>query len=55
MSNSAFAGVRALVDNSLHFPLPSINRLNETEPATFAVLLFWAFFMGFLFCILHWR
>ena len=34
------------VDGSLHFPLSSMNRLNQTEPATYAILLFWAF--GFL-------
>ena len=37
------------VDGSLYFTLPSMNRLNQTEPATFAILLFWAFFMGSFF------
>ena len=37
------------VDGSLHFTLPSMNRLNQTEPATFAILLFWAFFSGSFF------
>ena len=35
------------VDDRLHLTLLSINRLNQTEPATFSVLLFWAFFKGF--------
>ena len=30
----------------LFFYLPSMNRLNQTEPATFSVLLCWAFFKG---------
>ena len=32
------------LDGSSHFPLPSMNRLNQTEPATFAILLIWASF-----------
>ena len=36
-------------DGSLHFPILSMNRLNQNEPATFAVLLFWAFFRGSFF------
>ena len=32
------------VDGSLHFPLPSMNSFNQTKPATFAILLFCAFF-----------
>ena len=36
------------VDGSLQFTLLSMNRLNQTEPATFAVL-FWAFFRGSFF------
>ena len=41
------------VDGSLHFTLPSMNRLNQNEPATFAILLFWGF-LGVLFftCVL---
>ena len=36
---------------ALHFPLPSMNRLNQNEPATFAI--FWGFLQGFFFsCIL---
>ena len=34
------------VDSSLHFTLLSMNRLNQTETATFAILLFWAFYRG---------
>ena len=45
MLNSAYAGAGRM-DSSLYFPLPSINRLNQTEPATFAILLFWALFRG---------
>ena len=39
----------------LHFPLPSLNRLNQAEPATLAILLFWAFLRGsfFLYFIGH--
>ena len=37
------------VGGSLHFTLPSMNRLNQTEPATFAILLFWAFYRGSFF------
>ena len=37
------------VDGSLHFTLPSMNRLNQTELATFAILLFWSFFRDSLF------
>jgi hypothetical protein len=29
---------------SLHFTVPFMNRLNQTEPASFQVLSFWAFF-----------
>jgi hypothetical protein len=32
------------VDGNLHFPVPSMNRLNQTEPATFSILLCWTFF-----------
>jgi hypothetical protein len=32
------------VDGNLHFPVPSMNRLNQTEPATFSLLSCWAFF-----------
>jgi hypothetical protein len=32
------------VDGNLHFPVPSMNRLNQTEPATFSILPCWAFF-----------
>jgi hypothetical protein len=34
------------MDGTLHFPLPSINRLNQTQLATFSSLSFWAFFRG---------
>ena len=42
--------VLAGVDGSLHFPLPSIDRLNQTESAT--IVLFLALFRGSMFCIL---
>jgi hypothetical protein len=32
------------VDGNLHFQVPSMNRLNQTEPATFSILPCWAFF-----------
>jgi hypothetical protein len=32
------------VDGSLHLTVPSMNRLNQTEPATFSVLPCWTFF-----------
>jgi hypothetical protein len=35
---------RFCVDGILHFPVPSMNRLNQTEPATFSILSCWAFF-----------
>jgi hypothetical protein len=38
------------VDRKLHLTLPSMNRLNETEPATFSVLSFLNFFRNFVFC-----
>jgi hypothetical protein len=31
------------VDGNLHIPVPSRNRLNQTEPATFAIMPCWAF------------
>jgi hypothetical protein len=34
MLNSAKAVARG-VDGNLHYPVPSINRLNQTEPARF--------------------
>jgi hypothetical protein len=34
------------------FPVPSMNRLNQTEPATFLILSFWAIFRDFVFSIL---
>ena len=43
------------VGGSLHFTLPFMNRLNHTEPASFAILLFWAFFRGsFSWIFLYW-
>ena len=40
------------VGGSLHLPLPSINRFNQTEPATFCNCCFKSFFSGFIFfCI----
>ena len=32
------------MDGRLRFPLPSMDGLNQTEPATFAILFFRAFF-----------
>jgi hypothetical protein len=37
------------VDGNLHFPIPSINRLNQTELATFSIVLFWTFFRHSVF------
>jgi hypothetical protein len=34
---------------NLHFPVPSMNRLNQTEPATFSILPCWAFFRDSVF------
>jgi hypothetical protein len=31
------------VDASLYLTVPSMNRLNQTEPATFSILTCWAF------------
>jgi hypothetical protein len=39
----AFFGFRG-VDGSLHLTVPSMNRLNQTEPATFSIMPCWAFF-----------
>jgi hypothetical protein len=33
----------------LHFPVPSMIRLNQTEPATFSILPCWAFFRDSVF------
>jgi hypothetical protein len=40
------------VDGSLHLKVPSTNRLNQTEPATFSILLCLAFFRDSYFSIL---
>jgi hypothetical protein len=40
------------VDGSLHFTVSSMNRLNQTEPATVSILSFWAFFGEFYFLYL---
>jgi hypothetical protein len=37
------------VDGNLHFPVPSMNRLNQTEPATFSILPCWDFFRDSVF------
>jgi hypothetical protein len=37
------------VDGNLNFPLPSMNRLNQTEPATFSILSCLAFFRDSVF------
>ena len=39
--------------NSGKVPLQSMNRLNQTESATFAIVLFWDFFRGFIFSIFY--
>jgi hypothetical protein len=36
------------MDGNLEFPLPSMNRLNQTEPAIFLILTFYVFFMDSL-------
>jgi hypothetical protein len=43
MLNFALAGARG-EDGSLHLDVPSMNRLNQTEPATFSILPRWTFF-----------
>jgi hypothetical protein len=40
--------LRSVVGN-FHFPLPSMNRLNQTEPATFSLLSLCVFFEDSLF------
>ena len=45
-----------VVDDSFHLPLLSMNRLNQTEPATFSILSFWDFFKGSIvsvFCLIN--
>jgi hypothetical protein len=37
------------LDGNLHFPVPSMKRLNQTEPATFSILLCWTFFKDSVF------
>jgi hypothetical protein len=37
------------VDGNLHFPVPSMNRLSQTELATFSILPCWAFFRDSVF------
>jgi hypothetical protein len=37
------------VDGNLHIPVPSMNRLNQTEPATFLISPCWAFFSPFYY------
>jgi hypothetical protein len=32
------------VDGNFRFLVPSMNKLNQKEPATFSTLSFWAFF-----------
>jgi hypothetical protein len=38
--NSAFKAGASGVDSNLHFPVPLMNTLNQTEPATFSILSF---------------
>jgi hypothetical protein len=42
------------VDGSLHWTVPSINRPNETEPATLLILPFWTFFRDSYFLFFIW-
>jgi hypothetical protein len=46
--NSAEADARG-VDGNLHFQVPSMNRLYQTEPTTFSILLCWTFFKDSVF------
>ena len=39
------------MEYSLHLPLPTMNRLNQTEPSTFSILTLWSFRMGYIFHI----
>jgi hypothetical protein len=39
------------VDGSLHFSVPYMNRLNQTEPATFSIVLCWTFFRDSYFSL----
>jgi hypothetical protein len=39
------------VDGSLHLTVPSMNRLNQTESATFSILPCWAFFRDSYFLL----
>ena len=50
-SNRWLKPVLVGVGGSLHLPLPSMNRLNLIDPATCALLLFWAFISGFIFSV----
>jgi hypothetical protein len=52
MLNSAIAGSRGVCGN-LHFPVPSMNSLNQTEPVSFSILSFWAFFRDFVVLYLN--
>jgi hypothetical protein len=45
---------QAMLD--LHLPLPSLNRLDQTKPATFPILLFLVFFSIFIHAKeIHWK
>jgi hypothetical protein len=37
--------------SNLHFSVPNMNRLNQTEPATFSILTYWVFFRDLFFSI----
>jgi hypothetical protein len=45
--------IKHMCYGSLHFTVPSMNRLNQTEPATFSILPCWAFFGDSYFSILQ--
>jgi hypothetical protein len=50
MLNSALASVSVglgWVEGYLHLIVQTMNRLNQTEPATFSIMLCWAFFRDF--------
>ena len=41
------------VDDSLHLPVPFMNSLNQTDPATFSVSLLWAIFKSSILFIFY--
>jgi hypothetical protein len=57
MLNSTKAGARSGgMDGFLYFVEPSMNRLNQTETATFSILSFWSFvrdYVSLLQCLIY--